>query len=510
MKILLPGFLILLVGYGYCQQDANDSAAYHIEKASTPAEKVMLLNNASEALTDANLKQSLDYAIRARSLALESNDEEGFMKALLNLGKCYTRLGRQETAMENFVQALEISQKKSDEKMVGLIYKLIGNGYYFNNENALALQYYKRALLINERIEDKETEADLQNNLALVYTSSGKLDSALINLIACAKTYRQLNKPRKLANALLNTGEVKSQNKQYQEAIDYYDDALTINRSIGQSLQEGFALNNIAGSLIHIKRYAEAGVYCAQALTIALREDFKPLLLNVYENLYRLNKETNQLTAALAYHEKVLDLKDSLYDVQKHRQMEDLRAKYESEQKERENRTLIQESELAEKQLNVTRSLLFFIALFAVIVTVLAIIYFRSLVKNRKANEELTILNAQIQEQKEEILAQSEDLNSANREIAAINENLEKMVEEKTYKIVEQHERLIEYTFHNSHQVRAPLARILGLINLIQMGMAKPEEIGPILDEIRRASDELDNVIAKMNAILEEDRNLKT
>jgi signal transduction histidine kinase len=80
---------------------------------------------------------------------------------------------------------------------------------------------------------------------------------------------------------------------------------------------------------------------------------------------------------------------------------------------------------------------------------------------------------------------------------------------EKTYKIVEQHEKLIEYTFHNSHQVRAPLARILGLINLIQLNMAKPEEMDSILDEIRRASDELDKVITRMNAILEDDNNLK-
>ena len=348
-----------------------------------------------------------------------------------------------------------------------------------------------------------------RTTLRLVYISMNKLDSALLNLTESAAAYERLNKPGKLANSLLNIGEVKDQSELYFQAIEYYEMALKINQSGGLRLQEGFALNNIAGSLTSLKRYSEAEAYCTRALNIALTEKFQPLLLSVYQNMYRLNKGNNQFSVALAYHEKLLMAKDTLFTTQKNKQIEELRAKYESEQKERENRSLIQESELREKQLKLTRSLLLFIAIFAVIVTVLAIIYFKSLVKNRRANTELLELNKHIQEQKEEISAQAEELNKVNQEIAGINQNLEEMVLEKTYKIVEQNEKLIEYTFQNSHQVRGPLARILGLLNLIKLGMVKPEEMDSVLAEIINASDELDNVVKRINDMLEDGNNQK-
>ena len=43
--------------------------------------------------------------------------------------------------------------KLTDEKLVGQTYKLIGNSYYFRDETAMALQYYKRALLVNKKIK---------------------------------------------------------------------------------------------------------------------------------------------------------------------------------------------------------------------------------------------------------------------------------------------------------------------------------------------------------------------
>ena len=504
MKYLSICLLIFVSTAAYCQRNPKDSLDFHIEEAGSPKLRVNMLNSASAAMTDADLKRSFDYATRALHLAVESNNEIGLVNALHNLGKCYTRFGREEIAMQNFLHALEISQRIGDEKLVGLTYKLIGNSYYFNNENTLALEFYQRALVINEKMKDEETAADLKNNIALVYINTDKLDSALLNLSESVVTYERLNKPRKLANSLLNIGEVKGRARLHDEAIAYYKKALAINQSIGVKLQEGYALNNIAESLTHLKNYSEAEEYSMRALNIAQEEKFKPLLVNVYNNLYNLNKQNKQFSIALMYHEKLLDLKDSLFNAQKNKQLEELRAKYESEQKDRENKSLIQESELKERQLKLTRSLLFFIGLFAIIVTTLAVIYFKSLVKNRKANRELRELNTQIQDQKEELRAQTEELNRANHEIAAINENLEEMVQEKTYKILEQNQKLMEYTFHNSHEVRGPLARILGLTNLITMGMAKPEEMDSILKEITKASNELDTVIQHINEILKD------
>jgi tetratricopeptide (TPR) repeat protein len=502
----IPSIFIVLISFqalGYGNPD--DSVANLLRKAASVEERITLLNNSASAVADIDLKKSFEYATEALTLAQRSANETGRAYAFLNLGKYYSRMGMHETAMQNFLLTLEISHQQLDDKLIGLTYKAIGNDYFAIADYAMARQYYRRSLVVATRIRDEETTADLQNNIALGFINSHK-DSALIYLQKALKTCEKLQNPGKIANVLLNIGEVKDRSNLYHEAIYYFKRSLTISRPAGLKLHECFALNNICMSLIHLKKYDDAEQYIMEALTIAQQAGFKSFLLNVYENLHSLHKEKKNFAVALAYHEKLLALKKDLLNEQKTRQIEELRTKYESEQKDRENETLQQEAKFKEEQLTLTRLLLLFSGIFAVAVTILAVIYYRSLVHNKRAKNILIELNQHIQTQQEKIAAQAEEVNRTNREIALINENLEALVREKTLKITRQNEKLIVYAFHNAHRVRGPLARILGLVGLTKIGAINQRETDFILDEIHNASAELDVVIKEITQVLEEDK----
>jgi tetratricopeptide (TPR) repeat protein len=496
--------MVLISLQALSQNNSGDSIANLLKKAASVEERITLLNNSASIVADIDLKRSFEYATEALSLAQRSNNETGRAYAFLNLGKYYSHMGMHETAMQNFLLTLEISHQQLDDKLIGLTYKAIGNDYFLIADYEMARQYYRRALVVATEIRDEETTADLQNNIALGFINSHK-DSALIYLQKALNTYEKLQKPGKVANALLNIGEVKDRSKLYHEAIYYFKRSLTISRSAGFTLPECFALNNLCMSLIHLKKYDEAEHYIMEALKLAEARGFKSFLLNVYENLYHLHKETKNFSVALAYHEKLLLLKKEVLNEQKTRQIEELRTKYESEQKDRENETLQQEAKFKEEQLAMTRLLLLFSGVFAIAVTILAVIYYRSLVHNKRAKNVLIELNRYIQTQQEKITAQAEEVNRTNREIALINENLEALVREKTLKITRQNEKLIVYAFHNAHRVRGPLARILGLVSLRKIGAVSKQETDFILDEIHNASAELDVVIKEITQVLEED-----
>lgn len=51
--------------------------------------------------------------------------------------------------------------------------------------------------------------------------------------------------------------------------------------------------------------------------------------------------------------------------------------------------------------------------------------------------------------------------------IKLTSDKLENLVQERTNKITNQNQKLIDYAFRNAHNIRGPLARILGLVNLI-------------------------------------------
>ncbi|MFN3317077.1 MAG: GAF domain-containing protein, partial [Raineya sp.] len=111
----------------------------------------------------------------------------------------------------------------------------------------------------------------------------------------------------------------------------------------------------------------------------------------------------------------------------------------------------------------------------------------------QEANEYLTRLNNEILQQNEEIKAQAEIIQEQNLELQAnnlaihnLNENLEKIIEQRTQnlhlsntKLSALNEELDTFLYHSAHDLRRPLTNILGLLEL-----AKMSEHSPQLDEI--------------------------
>ncbi|MCU0436805.1 MAG: hypothetical protein MUC49_02760 [Raineya sp.] len=108
----------------------------------------------------------------------------------------------------------------------------------------------------------------------------------------------------------------------------------------------------------------------------------------------------------------------------------------------------------------------------------------------------------------EELVHQrTQELSNANNELLTMNENLEQLVQERTRKIDAQLNQILKYAHMNSHEVRGPLARMLGLMNLIKMetNLAVKEDLFQKLDV---AAMELDTIIRKMNRLLEQEMNI--
>jgi signal transduction histidine kinase len=112
-----------------------------------------------------------------------------------------------------------------------------------------------------------------------------------------------------------------------------------------------------------------------------------------------------------------------------------------------------------------------------------------------KRTSELIVVNDELQRLNKELL-------SSNDEIKELNENLEKIVKERTDKINDQLNQLMRYAHMNSHEVRAPLARMLGLLQLIKYEK-DARETKQLLDMLYNSSIELDRVIKEMNRLLE-------
>ncbi len=107
-----------------------------------------------------------------------------------------------------------------------------------------------------------------------------------------------------------------------------------------------------------------------------------------------------------------------------------------------------------------------------------------------------------------ELLSLNEELKASNESTRSLNENLEQMVKERTDRINGQLNQLKKYAHMNSHELRAPLARMLGLLQLIKHEN-DVDQMKQLLDYLYITSNELDNVIREMNHLLDKEITLE-
>lgn len=88
-----------------------------------------------------------------------------------------------------------------------------------------------------------------------------------------------------------------------------------------------------------------------------------------------------------------------------------------------------------------------------------------------------------------------------NRKIGQMNEVLEQKVQLRTEELEKQNHALREYAFINSHMLRGPLSRVLGLINLLAMN--KSHDDANVLKLLRKSSDELDQIVRKITMAID-------
>ncbi len=117
--------------------------------------------------------------------------------------------------------------------------------------------------------------------------------------------------------------------------------------------------------------------------------------------------------------------------------------------------------------------------------------------------ESVELANERLKKSTEKLLEQNNQLYQQQEELNILRNNLEKIISGKITESQYKAEILKEYSFVNSHHVRAPLARVLGLIDLIEVeNRRKKASSAALLHKIKTDAEELDVILKKINTII--------
>lgn len=100
------------------------------------------------------------------------------------------------------------------------------------------------------------------------------------------------------------------------------------------------------------------------------------------------------------------------------------------------------------------------------------------------------------------LLEQHEMMAHQKEEIEGINNNLEQIIVDRTEKLKDQEIRITKFAFINAHKVRSPLARIIGLLNLIDLEKNKGSTCEEYLPKLKSNAEELNDMLREVSITL--------
>ncbi len=98
--------------------------------------------------------------------------------------------------------------------------------------------------------------------------------------------------------------------------------------------------------------------------------------------------------------------------------------------------------------------------------------------------------------------ASNEAIRIQAEQIKMINENLEKLVQERTAELVKKNQALEEYAFINAHKLRAPVASILGLVSIFR-SLPLDEEGKNVVGHLELSTRKLDSIVNSITKAIE-------
>lgn len=488
--------LLFCISSGLAAQDL-DSLHQVLARQGNDSGKVDILNRISFL----NLAHSLDtmelYAQRAIALGEELNYKRGIAEGHKNLGTAYYAKGSYRSGLEQLFKALKISEQIGDKKNMARVLHNIGGTYFYQEDYARALEFTKRSTEMFQSVGDVEGTATSQLSLCECYVRLGQADQALLFCEKALGVFNRTGNEERQAHAMHYLGGIYNLKKQPAKALTAYWKAGKLVET-GRFFSVGVYLYCDLGEFyIESKKYDSSAFYLHKSLTQLKYYDNKDALMLVYQALGDLHERTRQYDSALYYNKLYVNATRKDFNLRRNDQIASLEAHYNLELKSRE-------LQLNQEILRSQRAILVFVGVILAVVLLSSGVIFYLYWQYRAANKRLKELNASIQEKNEEILSQADELQSVNDAMKRINIDLEAMVEERTREVRMQNEKLIEYAYFNAHKVRGPLARIMGLVNVLDLEEHN-NSVRLFTEKMRDSALELDDVIREINDKLDTD-----
>ncbi|WP_299607449.1 tetratricopeptide repeat protein [uncultured Aquimarina sp.] len=355
MKLLYP-IIFIFFSTIQCFGQSHDSLAtvlkYKIESATTDSArisyKIQLIEQMRRFDVDTTRIIINDVLEQLKSIqSPKSYHKSNEAQAINYLGILDIKQGKVENALENYLNALNISETINDSTTIGFSLHNLGMFYRRQKDFKKSKQYFKNAITIKEKLDDTESLAVSHHMLAVAYYENKQLDSsrhhlAIVKGLPCSA----LRKSK--ANGSL--AAVYYSNKEYDKAIQIYKENIGISKKAKDINELSISYLNVAVLYNALQQYDNAVPYLDSAITEAKKIKNNGLLRTQYYSKSNLNETRGAYEEALQDYKIYKMYNDSINNTEKTKRITELELNYKFD-KEKQASELRLENETSKKQL---------------------------------------------------------------------------------------------------------------------------------------------------------------
>lgn len=431
-----------------------ESALKFAEASHIGKQKVRAYQNLGALYSlSGDYSSALRYDNLALQNSLEDRDSANLAVDYNNVANDYCNLGEYDEAYYYFTQSYRIAQKMDDSLRMVITLHNVGRVFKELGQFERALAHLKLSMDLGRKIRDLEGIPYSLDEIGDVMLRKGEYDSALNILLRSLKLTRKQNvlvlEPKtlgKLATVNLHSGK-------YTEALAYYDTTFLLHQRTGNDF--GIAEVELGRGQVFVRqnKYDQAMRSIKRSLKLAKRSNARILEIRGYQALSGLYEIREDFRNSLAYFKQFKQLEDSLFSHDMQGKLLRDQIRFETEEKDSEIAALNLERTVRDGTIRKQE----FVRNILVVVMALSVILLATVYRSGQRRRQINTL----------LLRHQREMEKRSEELERLNQ-----VKDKFFSII-------------SHDLRSPINALAGLLDLLDKGAVRPDELSKHIHELK-------------------------
>lgn len=395
----------------YLNNDLNNSERY-LNKALSISEQAnykrgMAVSNALFSgvfLNRNNNSLAIQYAFKSIELYREINDTtcDNYLCNLNTIGTAYSILGLYNKSLEYYLKALSIAEKINNRKGTINFNTNIGSLYLSKFEYEKAESYYLKSFSLTNK--NKDTLSLYPNvflGLAEINYNTKDLNKSLYYYNRFMNIATFTNDSGDICSANIGIANIYKQQKEYNKSIKYLNNSLLFKDDERNSI----SYSSLADVYKEKGKYKLAEINYNKSLSISKEIQYTELTANTYKKLYQLDSCTHNYIKYMEHHNLYTIYRDSLYNIENEKKMVSTELNYNFDKQKSEIKFKQDElNKINELKSNRQNVIITSIVIVLILLIILSTFIYKSYLNKNKSNKLIKHQKELVEEKQKEIV----------------------------------------------------------------------------------------------------------